>query len=256
MKIVKFQKIGKSKYKLYLENKDILILYEEVIVNNNLILTKKIDDNIADLICENNKYYAYELALNYILVRLRSKKEIDNYLSKKDIKKDNINFALERLEKEGYLNDYKFARSYFNDNISLTSKGPNKIKNELIKNGISNEIINEVFDDADYCFIENKLYNLIEKKLKVKKGSIYEIKIKLLNYFLNLGYDKDMIMKIIDKFNIKTDFNYLKKEYDKLYNKYKNKYDEDKLYKYIESKLYSKGYKLDDILEIKNSYSC
>lgn len=253
MKIVKFQKIGKSKYKLYLENNDILILYEEVIVNNNLILKKEINDSkINYLVEENNKYYAYELALKYISVRLRSEKEVDIYLSKKGILKDDINFALERLEKEGYLNDYKFAKSYFNDNISLTTKGPNKIKNELIKNGISNDIINEVFEDIDYYFIENKLYNLIDKKIRIKKGSTYEVKVKLLNYFLNLGYDKDMILKVINLFDIKTDFGYLKKEYDKLYNKYKNKYDEDKLDKYIESKLYSKGYKLSDILNVKS----
>lgn len=256
MKIVKFQKIGKSKYKLYLENDDILTLYEEVILNNDLILKKEINDTkISYLIGENNKYNAYELALKYISVRLRSKKEVDIYLSKKDILKDDINFALERLEKEGYLNDFRFAKSYLNDNVLLSSKGPNKIKNELVKIGISNDIINRVFNDVDYCYIEAKLYNLVEKKLRIKKGSIYQVKVKLLSYFLNLGYDKDMILKVIDMFDIKTDINCLKKEYEKLYNKYKDKYDKYNLDKYIESKLYSKGYNLSEILTVKNNYN-
>ena len=37
------------------------------------------------------------------------------------------------------------------------------------------------------------------------------------------------------------------KEYNKLLNKYKNKYDDYKLEAYIRSKLYAKGFDLDEI---------
>lgn len=254
MKIVKFKKIGKEKYKLYLENNDTLILYEDVVVDNELILKKEIDyDKIDELIKNNNNYYAYEISLNYISIRLRSRKELENYLFKKNLEENAIDFAIKKLEKAGYLDDFKFAKAYLNDSVSLTSKGPYRIKNELIKNGVSNEIIDKVMEDIDTSIFKEKLYNLINKQLKIKKGSKTSIKLKLLKYFLNLGYDETMILDTIKNFNIKTNDEYLQKEYNKLYAKYKNKYEGNNLEKFISSKLYSKGYSLDDISKLKQA---
>ena len=57
MKIVKFKKTGKSKYKLYLENNQTLSLYEDIIIKHNLILKKEIDNNeINKLVKENINY--------------------------------------------------------------------------------------------------------------------------------------------------------------------------------------------------------
>ena len=46
MQIVRYQKVGKDKYKLFLDNKESIILYENVILANNLLLNKEIDREI------------------------------------------------------------------------------------------------------------------------------------------------------------------------------------------------------------------
>lgn len=254
MKIVKFKKTGKSKYKLYLENNQTLSLYEDIIMKHNLILKKEIDNNeINKLVKENINYSAYDLALNFISIRLRSKKEIENYLLKKEIDKNIVDFVISKLENEGYLDDYRFSKAYLNDSIELTPKGPYKIKNELIKYGVDNSIISELLEDIDDSTLKEKLYNLMEKQLRIKKGSKTEVKLKLINYFSNLGYDKKMILDILSKFIIETDISNLQKEYNKLYTKYKKKYDGNILDKLITSKLYSKGYSLDEISKVKQA---
>ncbi len=43
---------------------------------------------------------------------------------------------------------------------------------------------------------------------------------------------------------------FIKKEYDKLYNKYKSKYSKDKLQYVIKDKLYKNGYSTDLINEV------
>ena len=54
----------------------------------------------------------------------------------------------------------------------------------------------------------------------------------------------EMFQDYLEK--IKTnDDKYVKVEYQKIYNKYKNKYDQNKLNLYIKDKLYQKGYDLD-----------
>ena len=72
------------------------------------------------------------------------------------------------------------------------------------------------------------------------------IKQKLINYFINQGYEKSMISEIIED-NQKEDNNIIKKEYEKLYNKYKNKYNEYELNRVIKQKLYQKGFSMDEI---------
>ncbi len=251
MKIERFKKTTKGKYKLYLDNGEVLSLYEDVIVNNNLVLTKEINESMLDgLIAQNNDVHVYGVSINYLSIRQRSKKELEDYLIKKGASKEAISITINRLEKEGYLNDFKFAKAFSNDQMLLTNKGPYAIKRELIKRGITEEVANEVIDDIDDEIVKEKLFNLMEKQVRIKKASSSMLKIKLLNYFTNLGYEREMILKLIGGLKLKTDVTHLKKEYEKLINKYKNKYDENKLKIMVINKLYAKGYSADEINKI------
>ena len=173
------------------------------------------------------------------------------YLLKKDITKEMIENVIERLEKEGNINDFSFSKSFVNDSLLLTNKGPLKIKNELIKYGISLDIINEALCDIDYDILKEKLFNLIDKQIKIRKDSPSVLKLKLLNYFYNLGYEKDMILDELKKFNVKANIEQLQKEYSRLYRKYSRKYEGNELEFYINKRLYEKGYNSEDISKIK-----
>ena len=59
-----------------------------------------------------------------------------------------------------------------------------------------------------------------------------------------------MILKELSKYELTSDKNKLKKDYIKIYNKYKDKYEEDNLKYIIGQKLYSKGYTKKDISQI------
>lgn len=252
MKIIKFKKVSLDKYKVYLDNGDIISLYEDVIVNNRLLLTKEVDEELIKVLNkENNSVNAYYFAIKYLTIRKRSKKEVIEYLRKKDITEEMIEKVIERLEKEGNINDFSFSKSYVNDSLLLTNKGPLRIKNELIKYGISTDIINEALYDIDYELLKEKLFNLIDKQIKIRKDSPSVLKLKLLNYFYNLGYEKEMILDELKKFNVKANIEQLQKEYNKLYRKYSKKYEESELDYYINKKLYEKGYSSEDISKIK-----
>ena len=251
MKILKFKKISNDKYKLYLDNNETITLYEDVIINNNLLLTKQIDNKeIKNLLNQNNEVYAYGLALKFISIRMRSKKEVYDYLLKKNISQYLIDIIIDKLLKEGYLNDFKFSCSYINDQMLLSNYGPYKIKNNLIKYGVDSDIINEAIEGIKEDVVIEKLSKLLEKQVKIKKGSTNLLKVKLVNYFINLGFDKEMIIKELDSYELKSDPEKLKHEYNKLYNKYKNKYEGSKLTYFIAQKLYSKGYTSDDIASV------
>ena len=251
MKIMKFKKTTKGRYKLFFDNHSDITLYEDVIVNNNLLITKEIDESLlSKLEKQNNEMHVYQVALNYISIRMRSIKEMKEYLLRKGVNDILINKTIEKLVKHGFLNDFNFARAYTNDQLLITPKGPYKIKIELEKHNINKEIIEEVLDDIDNDMVREKLSNLMEKQKKKKKGSSNSVKTKIINYFNNLGYSREMILDELSNYKLKSDPLKLQKDYDKLYNKYKSKYEGSKLLYFISQKLYAKGYTSDEIKSI------
>lgn len=254
MKIIKFKKISNDKYKLYLDNGDVISLFEEVIVKNNLLIRNSIsDDEIENLINQNNEFDVYHMAIKYIAVRMRSKLELKNYLIKKQVSEKLVNSTIDRLLKEGYLNDLLFTKAFISDQVNLSPNGPLKIKKELLKHGVEEELCKSETSKIDEGLIKEKLSKLLKKQLRIKTGGSNLVRIKLLNYFVNLGYEKSMILNELSKVCIKTDDRKLKRDYEKLYNKYKDKYDKNKLDYVLSSKLYLKGYTKEEVNNVINS---
>lgn len=254
MKIVKFKKRSKNKYKIYFDNDSDIILFEDVIINNNLLSKKEIDnDELLFIIKQNNDITAYEDSISYISVRMRSTREIKDYLKKKNIDSKLIDTTINKLKVNGYLNDYIFSKALVHDEFYLSNKGPIKIKSDLKKHNINDDTISELISEIKKDDIKEKLDKLINKYLKLKKGSSNNIKLKLINYFTDLGYEKTMILDCLYNHEINSDINLLQKEYDKLYKKYCNKYEGEYLDYFISSKLYQKGYTKEDINCIKKT---
>jgi regulatory protein len=88
----------------------------------------------------------------------------------------------------------------------------------------------------------------VEKYIRINnKYSSSQLKSKVLNYFINLGFNKEMILEIYDTFDIRQDNKIIEKEYERLHTKYSKKYSGYKLNTYIKSRLYQKGFSYEEI---------
>lgn len=245
MKIIKYTKLSSGKYKLQLEDNNSLILYEDIILNNNLLLTKEIDD-LNKIKQDNDEYEIYELAKKYINRKYVSKKELYKYLMNKKYESELINKVIKDLEEKNILNEKNYVKAYINDKINFTNDGPNKIKKDLLKNGIDEELIDNNME-IDFNIVYDKLNKLIDKKiLSIKNYSGNVLKQKLIMYFINLGYDRRITEEILLSKNLINNDDGIK-EYNKLYNKYKNKYNSFELENILRQKLYLKGFSYDEI---------
>ena len=102
MKILKYTKLKNNQYKLDLDNGIEVKLYDDVILKENLLLTKELTNKQLDKIIELNDYYvAYYKALRLINIKLRSEKEIRENL-KKTFNDEVISDVIKTLKKEGY----------------------------------------------------------------------------------------------------------------------------------------------------------
>ena len=250
MKINKFKKIGSNKYKIYFDNES-LIVYEDVILKYNLLYKKDIDNELLiEINKENYKSSIYDVSIKYISVRMRSKKELEEYLKKKKYDQKDIEETIKRLQSQDLLNDEKFAKSYINDKLYLTNYGLTKIKNDLLKLGVEEYIIDAIVNNIDLQVINDKLSKIIDKELKINsKLPTNKLNNKIINRCINLGYNSEDILNILNDKNIEGNSN-IEYDYKKIYEKYKNKYDEYKLNAVIKSKLYQKGYTIDEINNI------
>lgn len=242
MHIKSIKKKG-SEYLIILDN-ETLKVNEEVLINNNILYSKKLSNKDIKKIKEETVYYEnYSKTLKMINRKMRSEKEIRKSL--KDISKEEIDKIIDKLKEINLLNNEVYAESYVNDKINLSLDGPYKIKKELELNDIESEYIEKALEKFTQDLIDEKLEKLINKKLKTNKDTEYIFKQKTALYLLNLGYSKEDINSHLE--NIKIDNSSLEKEMEKIYNKLKTKYEGYTLKNKLKQKLYLKGFNNDEI---------
>ena len=242
MHIKSIKKKG-SEYLIILDD-ETLKVNEEVLINNNILYSKKLSNKDIKKIKEETVYYEnYSKALKMINRKMRSEKEIRKSL--KDISKEEIDKIIDKLKEINLLNNEVYAESYVNDKINLSLDGPYKIKKELELNDIESEYIEKALEKFTQDLIDEKLEKLINKKLKTNKDTEYIFKQKTALYLLNLGYSKEDINSHLEK--IKIDNSNLEKEMEKIYNKLKTKYEGYTLKNKLKQKLYLKGFNNDEI---------
>lgn len=146
----------------------------------------------------------YVRALNYCLIRLRSRREVRDYLKKKTMpsrgktgelrKGVSVELAdrvFDRLENKGYVNDRKFAEFWVENRSMIAGASRRKLIFELRKKGVSSQIIDEVLKDTSRNDKEE-----IQKIIN-KKRSRYPDDQKLMAYLARLGFSYDDIKDAI-----------------------------------------------------------
>ena len=243
MKILKYIKSGKNKYKVILENQEEIILYEDIILKYELLLKKEIND-LDNIILENNKYLLYDKVLEYLNKRIRSEKEIKDYLKKYTSDTNIIDEIISKLFNNRLLNNELYIKSYIRDKINFTSDGPYKIKDYLLKQEFDSYLIDDMLIEFTDKLQKEKINNYINKYLKNNSKSLYVFKQKMLINLINLGFDKELINSCLNKIYF-DDSNNLLKETEKIRKKYSKKYKGIELENIIKRKLYEKGFKLE-----------
>ncbi len=150
-----------------------------------LYQNKEIDEeeleNIA-LKTENRR--AYNQAVTYLSRRDHSERELLMKLRQKGYT-DSAEYAVEKLKKDGFVDDERFSEMYVRELVNLKKYGKKRIEQELYKKGISRDIISLVLEKTE--FDENSLCDIIRRKyyryLSDEKG----IK-RTVNSLLRMGY--------------------------------------------------------------------
>lgn len=251
-KIKHIKKSGTSKYEIeFLDNSKIKI-YDNVLLKNNILFKKELSSELYNkLLEENAKEDIYYQTVKFISRKMRSRKEVEEFLNKSDIEYNEKQEILDRLDSLRLIDDKAYARAYLQDSFLLSSAGPNKIKKELLYNNIDSDYIDVLLQEIDIQDIYNKLEKIIIKKVKANSTkSNYALRQKIIFDVSNLGYDSSMINEVLDSIDINSNNSIINKEYNKLYRKLSNKYKDEELQRQIYYKLRCKGFNDSEINNI------
>lgn len=166
------------------------VFFHSLSINNEEEMTSSELSHIAEKIGERRAY-------NYAVSLLSRREHTAFEITDKLIHKGYGQYASavsQKLIDQGYLSDERFAYLYVKELVNLKNYGKKRITQELIRKGVSRDIIETVMSEAE--FPESRLRELIEKKysryLDTEKGVQ-----KTVNALLRLGYSYSEIRDVL-----------------------------------------------------------
>lgn len=239
-------------YRIYLSTKESFLISEDTLVAFTLSKGMEIsEDELKEILSFANFDTAYQQALNYLSYQLRTEKEIDKYLQKKEFGKPIRNQVNQKLKELKLIDDLVYAESYTRTQIKLGTKGPRVIKNSLKERGVAETTIDkaiELYTSEDEEAIATQLFKKNIKRFE--KKSFTEAKQKSEQHLMTKGFSRDIIKIVLDtstmEKNEETEFENLKNQGDKLWKK-NSRFDKDKQKEKVKMSLFRKGFSYDGI---------
>ncbi len=243
MEIKSYKKKKSNLYEITFSNNTKINLYDDVILKYELLLKKEISEkDLKEIVKDNSFLECYYRALKYLNTKLRTTKEIEKYL--KDYSKSAINYTIQRLKKEGYLNDSLYIKAYINDGVNLKIEGPSKIVYELKKLGFKEEDVYNYLNTFDREIWLNKINKYITKKISSNHNlSGLLLQQKIIKELINKGFYREDINSVMNNFAFLDNKDIYEKEREKIKNKLARKYQGEELEYRIKIALSQKGFR-------------
>ena len=115
-----------------------------------------------------------------------------------EIPSEQQNQIIQKLKKENFLNEERYCKAFVNDKTKYNRWGIYKIRFELKRKQIPEELIVEALKNLDPEENREQLKSLIEQKMKSVKGkNEWEIRQKLMRFATSRGFSQEDIEKIL-----------------------------------------------------------
>ena len=146
----------------------------------------------------------YKEALNYSMnlcsKQERCRGEIRIKLQKYGLNESDIERVLSELEKEKFIDEARYARTFASDKLRLNRWGSIKIRHMLYQKQITSEIIDEALGKLDEEEYESILRQELDKKKKTyRSGSTWEIRHKLFEFARQRGFEPEFINRVLNR---------------------------------------------------------
>ena len=205
---IEFQKRNKDRVNVFVDEEFSFACDGELIYKFNLSKSKEVDiESLIEIINEDNFKKCKTTALRIVERSYKTQKEIKDKLILKGYDNKSIEKTIMFLKEYNFLNDDSYVDMYVKDRIR--NQGKNKIKYNLLRKGVSEEVIEDKINNIDSSLEEKTAYNLCLKKynqLIKRENDNYKLYQKLYRFLASKGYDFTCVSEIVKKVMNINDF--------------------------------------------------
>ena len=140
---------------------------------------------------------------HYCSYQERCISEVEQKLKNFTVQREKIPAIINQLQKEGYLDEERFAKAFAGGKFRLNKWGRHKIEFEMKIRGIPELMIQEgmvEIDEAEYLQTLREL--MIHKFNEIKLDKNVNIREKILNFAYGKGYEMELILGLIKEMKI------------------------------------------------------
>lgn len=187
-----------------------LVLNTDIIAGERISKSKTFSaDEIRKFILMQRIITAKKEAYRYASMRKRSEFQIRGKLKEKGFLPEETAAAIDFLKKFGMIDDEEFARAFATEKVTKKQLGGARLKQELRRAGVSDEISASVIEEiapAETEEILDVMRKLTEKKLRmIAKKEPEKQKNSLILFLTGKGYKYEYIKQIIDETDFSAD---------------------------------------------------
>jgi regulatory protein len=184
---IKAQVKNPDRISVYIDGEYSFSLTQSQLVGSGLYIGKELNEPELEKLKDDSEFgKAYMRALDYILRRPRSEKELRDYAFKKQWPKELANKVISHLFKKGHLNDEAFAKSWVRHRALGKPMSEKRLRLELRQKGVSGEHIEAALSEESAFEETDALKRIIEKK-----RHRYDNEQKLIAYLMRQGFKYD-----------------------------------------------------------------
>lgn len=257
------QKRNQQRYNIYLNEEYAFSIDEAILIQYSLTKGKTIDDLTIDEIAFDDEIQrAFNRALSFLSYQMRSEYEVHQKLKKLEFGEAVIQEALQKLKKLGFLNDKSYSKALLETKKKTAKKGPRAIQKDLEKKGIDQKLQQQVlhsFSEKEQLEIALQLAEKAVRNEHRKTPS--QMKQKIQEMLIRKGYSFTIIEQVLNEIEFSKEEEWIemiRKQGDKVWNKYASKYSDYELKMRVKQSLYQKGFPIDKIemfIEQKEQYN-
>ncbi|ALS21712.1 MULTISPECIES: RecX family transcriptional regulator [Paenibacillus] len=198
---VEQQRRSRQRYNLFIDEKFAFSVHEDVLVKHRLLKGEVVDaSRLQHILYEEEVHKAYLDAIRLLSSRLRSEHELLTRLKQKGYSPEIYQLTVERLRKEGYLNDSLFAEQLTKQRLESQKKGRRWIKQELQQKGIDKVHITEALEQVDEETEYRIAYQLTMKRYgaELEKDAL-KARRKIAGFLQRRGYPGAVVSKVLNR---------------------------------------------------------
>lgn len=198
---IKVQKKNTYRFSLFVENQFLVGISDSTLTRFNLkkgtLLTLSL---LKDILKNEDTWAIKEYCIRLLGRRDHARNELKDKARKKGFPSPAIEKVLDELTEKKYINNASFASKFTHDKFEFNKWGPNKIRAELFKKGISEQEINRAIEQISKSKQIEILEDLIQKnQRKFQRADPSKRKKKIFDFLLRKGYDSNTILKQMSK---------------------------------------------------------